>query len=114
MLWEFLQLLQPIAAELPAHWGVVSPFKKSSGCPPLSLCLPAPFPAPGLLSCSRGGAVVWDSSGAGSQRGSGGQLRLFLKRERPRPNGLVTQRRLAEGVEGAPAAPNHDGHGRTL
>ena len=31
----------------------------------------------------------------------------FLKRERPRPNGLVSQRLLAEGAEGAPAAKLH-------
>ena len=29
---------------------------------------------------------------------------FFLKGERPRPNGLVTQRRLAEGAEGTPTA----------
>ena len=44
-------------------------------------------------------------NGAGRQRQSGGQPLLFLKGERPRPNGLVTQRRLAEGAEGTPTAP---------
>ena len=31
----------------------------------------------------------------------------FLKRERPCPNGLVSQWRLAEGAEGAPAAGDY-------
>ena len=43
-------------------------------------------------------------NGAGRQRQSGEQPLLFLKGERPRPNGLVTQRRLAEGAEGTPTA----------